>query len=47
MAEVGEAGLALGVLARHPPLEAAVESTPSVIIILKQRHLLIRIGKKN
>ena len=31
---VGDAGLALGVLARHPPLEAAVESTPSIKLLL-------------
>ena len=47
MTEVGEAGLALGVLARHPPLEAAVESIPSVSSVSsssKQRHHLIRIN---
>ena len=40
MAEVGDTGLALGVLARHPPLEAAVESTPSVTSNLRQRHII-------
>ena len=35
VAVVGDGGLALGVLARHPPLEAAVESTPSVTFMVK------------
>ena len=35
VAVVGDEGTALGVLARHPPLEAAVESTPSVSFMVR------------